>query len=65
MEIVHRFKIDDVQHVTSNETHRSHIASLRFHERVSSYCRASGITNIATQRSEMANETCLTKKKKK
>ena len=57
IEMVHRLRIDDVQQVTSNDTQRSQIALLKFQERVSSYCRASGITSIATQRSEIANDT--------
>ena len=61
IEIVHRLRIDDVQQVTSKLTQRSHIAGVSLHEDDNSYVKASGITRIATQRSDIASETCQNK----
>lgn len=57
IEIVQRFRIDDVHAVTSNETQRSQIPFDSRHDCESSYCNANGMTNIATQRSDIANDT--------
>lgn len=56
-DIAHRFNIDAVQLSTSNDTHISQKTVPKFHLPSTSYNNAVGITNIATHKSDTANDT--------